>query len=294
MPLLATLRRIYRHPLNADAPWRGLLRFATWQVRTRLRPGPLVHAYTERSKLLVSRGMSGATGNIYCGLIDYADMGFLLHFLRPGELFVDVGANVGTYSVLAAAEIGADTIAVEPVPAAFAHLTANVALNEVQERLTALNVAVGSEPGTLAFTATEDINNHVTDAAGENTIQVEVRTLDGILSGHHPTLLKVDVEGYEAEVFRGGEATLAQESLQAIIIELDGLGNRYGYDERKVHDRLVKAGFHPCSYDPRARALVVLPSFGRRNTIYVRDVSAAQRKLVAARSVVIDRGRLAL
>jgi hypothetical protein len=34
------------------------------------------------------------TGNIYCGLHEFADMGFVLHFLRPGDLFVDVGANI--------------------------------------------------------------------------------------------------------------------------------------------------------------------------------------------------------
>lgn len=46
--------------------------------------------------------MTGATGNWYCGLQEYEDMSFVLHALRPGDLFVDVGANIGSYSILAA------------------------------------------------------------------------------------------------------------------------------------------------------------------------------------------------
>ena len=38
------------------------------------------------SKLIVRNGMTGATGNIYCGLHEFADMGFVLHLLRPGDL----------------------------------------------------------------------------------------------------------------------------------------------------------------------------------------------------------------
>ena len=45
-------------------------------------------------------GMTGATGNVYCGLHEFEDMALVLHALRPRDLFVDVGANVGSYTVL--------------------------------------------------------------------------------------------------------------------------------------------------------------------------------------------------
>ena len=45
--------------------------------------------------------MTGATGNIYCGLYEFLDMAFLLHFLRNGDLFGDIGSNIGSYTVLA-------------------------------------------------------------------------------------------------------------------------------------------------------------------------------------------------
>jgi hypothetical protein len=50
-------------------------------------------------------GMTGATGNLYVGLHEFEEMAFLLHFLRPGDLFADVGANVGSYTILAAVAV---------------------------------------------------------------------------------------------------------------------------------------------------------------------------------------------
>ena len=50
--------------------------------------------------------MIGATGNLFCGLHEIEDMGFVLHFLRSDDIFLDVGVNVGTYTVLAAGVAG--------------------------------------------------------------------------------------------------------------------------------------------------------------------------------------------
>lgn len=51
--------------------------------------------------------MTGATGNIYVGLHEFEDMAFLLHVLRRTDLFVDVGANIGSYTILAGGAAGA-------------------------------------------------------------------------------------------------------------------------------------------------------------------------------------------
>jgi hypothetical protein len=100
MGLMQTARFIRRHPLTRNAPVAAIVRFAGWQVASRMRT-EIVVDWIGGAKLAVRRGMTGATGNIYCGLHEFAEMGFLLHLLRPGDVFVDVGANVGSYTVLA-------------------------------------------------------------------------------------------------------------------------------------------------------------------------------------------------
>ena len=62
------------------------------------------------------------TGNIYCGLVEFADMAFVLHVLRAGDLFVDIGANAGAYTLLASSVAGAKTTCFEPAPATYARL----------------------------------------------------------------------------------------------------------------------------------------------------------------------------
>jgi predicted RNA methylase len=97
--------------------------------------------------------MTGATKNLYCGLDDFEDMGFLLHALRPSDLFIDIGANVGSFTVLAGAVVGASCIAIEPIFETYKKLLDNIAINRLNGRCEALNVAVGSEEGELEFTA---------------------------------------------------------------------------------------------------------------------------------------------
>ena len=69
--------------------------------------------------LIANAGMAGATGNIYVGLREFEDMAFLLHLLRPDDLFVDVGANIGSFTVLASGAVGARSLAIEPIERTF-------------------------------------------------------------------------------------------------------------------------------------------------------------------------------
>ena len=75
--------------------------------------------------------------------------------------------------------------------------------------------------------------------------------------------------------------------LKAIIIELNGSGKRYGYDEAAIHAKLTDLGFSPYSYDPLKRKLDKLARFGMNNTIYIRDVEYVEKRLKNADKVKI-------
>src|SRR5215212_3903441 len=126
MSLLKTLQYIVNHPLNRSNKLAAIKRYFNWQVSSRLNPHPVIYPFVEGSSLVVQKSMTGATGNVYCGLHEFNDMGFLLHFLRPGDLFFDIGANIGSYTILASAVVGASTVSFEPVPSTFRNLQKNV------------------------------------------------------------------------------------------------------------------------------------------------------------------------
>ncbi len=292
MGLLSTLRIVARHPLNADRPWRGLLRLLRWQLGARLVPGPVAVPLVDQTRLLVSPGMTGATGNIYCGLFEFEDMALVLHGLRPEDLFVDVGANIGVYSVLASGVADAQTLAFEPIPATYALLQRNLRVNGLESRVEALALGLGAQPGVLHFTAGLDTVNHVAAASDgqETQVEVPVQTLDSVLDGRVPRMIKIDVEGWETEVLAGAQATLAAPGLQVVLLELAGSGQRYGFDEDLLHQKMLDLGFEPCSYDPFLREL--LPCDGQRrhtgNTLYVRDRAELSRRLRAARRFTVQ------
>ena len=90
MGVLNTYKFIANHPLTKDHKLSTMLRWLKWQVGSRLVPGSVAIPFVNETHLLAKPGMTGATGNIYCGLHEFEDMGFVLHFLRPGDLFVDM------------------------------------------------------------------------------------------------------------------------------------------------------------------------------------------------------------
>jgi hypothetical protein len=116
-PLLSLFRYWQRHPIaRRDLPGT-VVRFLRWQLGTRLLEMPVVVPWIGATSLVDERGMTGATMNVYCGLHEAADMAFVLHLLRPGDRFLDIGANVGTYTILASGVAQAHSITLEPIPA---------------------------------------------------------------------------------------------------------------------------------------------------------------------------------
>lgn len=290
MGLKQTLSFIINHPLNKKQKVKAVLRFLIWQFYARLLNPTYVHRFTPKVKLIIKKGMTGATGNLYCGLHEFNDMTFLLHFLRKEDYFLDIGANVGTYSLLASGHVGAKSIAFEPVPQTFATLKANIALNRLESKVNAKNSAIGAEQGKIKFTQGLDTMNHIATSTDQNVVEVEVNTLDAImLENKMPTLIKIDVEGFETAVIQGSKQTLADNKLKAIIIELNGSGKRYGYDESKIHQELLDLGFKPYQYLPFKRELVELQAWGKANTIYVRDLEQVLNRLQKADPIQLRR-----
>lgn len=291
MALWDTLGFIVSHPVGRQGRLRALARFARWQVGSRILPGGSVVDFVGGTRLLVRPSMTGATGNVYVGIHDFEEMGFLLHFLRRDDLFADVGANVGAYSVLAAGACGARVRAFEPASVAFAHLEDNVALNRLAERVVARKAAVGASPGSVELTCGLDSVNHVATGGPREGLAVEtvpqVRLDDEF--DEAPIAVKIDVEGFEARVLEGMSRCLASGRLHAVILELNASGTLYGVEDRELRRTLADAGFRECSYDPLRRALTLRPPdfSAPGNSIFVRGQAAVEERIRSAPRLVV-------
>ena len=165
---------------------------------------------------------------LHHGIIDGHELPFEDYFVRtikPGDVFFDIGANVGFYSLLAR-DMGAAVHAFEPTPSTFAVLAKNVS------DVTLVNKAMSDSGGKIPFLDMGIANGTNTIMIKDKdapTIQIESTTLDEYCesSGVRPTMLKIDTEGADMKIIRGGMKTLRKyrptlvfETIDPDLIEL--------------------------------------------------------------------------
>ena len=279
MSALSNVSRFFAtHPLTRDNQLGAWKRFAAWQIRSRLQ-AEVVFPWIGGQRLVVKKGMSGATGNIYAGLHEFNDMMLPLHFLRKGDLFLDIGANVGSYTVLASGICGATTWAFEPDPVTARHLRRNIDVNGLGKLATVYEVALGAAPGEVKFTVGQDTVNRVTTDEDCPVRLVHQKRLDDLVADQEPTMIKMDVEGYEESVLHGSETVISTPSLKVIEVETTS---------PSLNKMLFSHGFAICNYDPFNRYLQLMPKTrNSSNTVFVRDVDFVQERLLKAKPITV-------
>ena len=219
-------------------------------------------------------------------------MSFLLHLLHEGDHFVDIGANIGSYTILAGGVSKARVTAIEPISTTFEYLKRNIALNGLGKRVCANQVGLSDKVGSLRFSTDLDTVNHVL-AEGEdiNSVEVPVTLLDDLIGGDVPTLIKIDVEGHELSVLRGGDNTLRNLRLLAVIMETNGSGSRYGVLDDQLIETMRAHGFSPFGYNPFTRKLFDVTRYGG-NTVFIRNRKQVEERLKEARRFQLINGEL--
>ena len=150
--------------------------------------------------------------------------------LAPGDCFLDVGANIGYFSVLAARRVGetGSVIAVEPSPTVFPLLEESARLNDAGAAVRLVNAAAGSDVGSIPIYSGPSHNIGLTTTVAERGFALEgvvpSLPLDAILRPEEKAalrMIKIDVEGREPEVLRGMGGLIgdSREDLE-IVIEL--------------------------------------------------------------------------
>lgn len=285
MRLYKNILYLLNHPLGKRNKLKSLSNFIKWQLTQKITRRPMLMPFIGDSFFLVSKGMTGATGNIYSGLHEFEEMAFLLHFLREEDVFFDVGANVGSYTILASKVIGANSCSFEPSPSTFKHLENNIFLNRIQAKAFVFNQGVGASKGEIKFSTNQDTINHIVLDGSEESITIKIDTLNNHILKHRimPKLIKIDVEGFETEVIKGADELIASKDLHAVIMELNGSGGRYGFDEDTIHQKMIDSGFIAYRYFPFERKLEIRAerSF-HGNTIYIKEIDFVKQRLKSA------------
>lgn len=177
-------------------------------------------------------GVIGVTLNDYlqqriffAGRYEPALIDWLKQTLGPSDVFWDVGANIGSVTIVAARQCRR-VVAFEPDPRSLESLMQNIRVNNLAN-VEVVNVALGSQSGTATLHQSSSLNTGMTSllpgrgqAAG--IAEVAVTRADDLIRARpdlSPTVMKIDVEGAEHLVLSGAQALLRQGGLRAIVFE---------------------------------------------------------------------------
>ena len=172
-----------------------------------------------------------------------------LERLKDGGTFLDVGANVGMFSMTVASHLeNVEIHAFEPVPANFLVLSNNLTINNLEAKVISNNLAVGRSCGTISM-AIDGQLSHVSVTEAESNLQttgINLVSLDDYCKSNNLTdvkLIKCDVEGFELDVVLGGKE-LIQSQKPSLILEIEEKWtSRYNYTAKDIFDVLETLGY---------------------------------------------------
>lgn len=146
--------------------------------------------------------------------------------IKPGDVVLDVGAQIGLYAIFFARWVGEGgrVVAFDPSPDAQKLMQRHVRENRLGDRISLVGSAVGAEDGMAVFQAAgADAQNSLVSRSGDTvrrkSIQVPISRLDSYCSSHQirPNVIKIDTEGWELPILRGAGQLLRDESITWVV-----------------------------------------------------------------------------
>jgi FkbM family methyltransferase len=268
--LVNSIRQIVENPYVPTG--QGLVRHAHWQVRKAFNRFPFEQQLAG-SRIMASHRNCAVSALINSqGLYDYNNMRLLQWLLRDGGTFFDIGANIGSYTLVASEQERARVFAFEPHPVTARLLSDNIRLNR-RGNVTVCPVAVGQEDGVVRLTdrAGSSVNHSVTGDGGQ-TVEVSCRRAETLCREYEvfPRYVKVDVEGFEFEVLTGFGPFLRH--VELLLIEFNGLSAQRSVGDKAIHEWLTAAGFRGAyRCEMKDRAFLAHAGLSREDALYVRE-----------------------
>jgi FkbM family methyltransferase len=214
----------------------------------------LVHNYKNLFKIRLYKD-SYLSEEIYRNLFEPEEAKFINAYLKKGDIFVDVGTNIGLYSLMAAKKVGVDgnVYSFEPVARTFQRFLENIEINKFKN-IISVNKALSDSSGVLEINVSCDgfdgWNSFTTMTRGSKSITetVDTTTFDSFFDDdaiwNRISLIKIDVEGWEKFVLLGGEEHFRRQVCPTIIIEfVDQNAKNAGYTCIDLYSQLKAYGY---------------------------------------------------
>jgi FkbM family methyltransferase len=223
---MSRLRWLLSHQEFRSHPIRVSRGVVSWEIHKRLAKNTLLELDGIK---LIARPIDGNGRLIsYFGTKFDPIFDFLKRSLQSGMVFVDVGANIGSHAINAARIVG-DTgrvFAFEADPETYNILQRNIELNQIVN-VTLRQTCVADNPGSVSFYKHKDsAKSSMVDRGEKTSIILPADRLDNLIPPNTKIdILKIDVEGAELNVLRGGKKIFVERSPSIVIVEVFDVRN---------------------------------------------------------------------
>ncbi len=230
---------------------------------------------------------------IYRGRFEYSERKFLNAFLRPGDTYIDIGANIGLFSLIAAKLVGktGKVYAFEPSGQTYQRLLENVNLN-CFTHIDCYQLALSDQVSDLNMTTSLDgfdaWNSLGKPTAGSDFATETVKATTWSLFAQennlvgHVTMMKIDVEGWESYVLSGATEILSRPDAPVLQVEFTEKNCKAANSScEALYHQLIKLGYQLFTYDPKSKSLV--PEALRARYPYLNLIATKKPEQVRAR-----------
>ena len=252
---------IWQHPANNNRKIKVLIDSLKWQALKHLFHKNKVIDYHGLKFICFTDSHSSSAAIYYNGLPDFDEMQFMKLHLKPGDAYLDIGANIGIYSLYAASLVGGTGVidAFEAGAYTADKFDQQITLNQLKQ-INLHRVAVADKNGEIYFEPTsDDCTAHISvnQAEKNNDEKINSVRMDDYLDPARIYAMgKMDIEGAEILALKGAEKMLTHANPPIWQLELAGYSQRYGYRSDQVLDYLKGFDYHCAIYDSTLKKVI--------------------------------------
>jgi FkbM family methyltransferase len=285
--MIQSIRNLLEAPYNKKHLLFALKRFTQWKlIRIFKRRNVHYRLWDNRAWILDYDSLQ-SMWIMYNYILDWEEFNLIKSYVNAGDQIMDIGANVGAYSVWMTKFVNPPGMlhSFEPDEENFKKLQINISINNIGDRVQANKCALSDKDGILHFTTGLDRENHISDGKEENIVSVNSRMLDTYFEENaisKVTYMKIDVEGFEYMVLKGARKILSGKGIEILQLEINHTVQNVGLSAEDLLRLLKEFDYSLCRYDVEVNQLIPIEYHKERENYFaVSDLKQVNLKLKA-------------
>ncbi|HBT93791.1 MAG TPA: hypothetical protein DEB23_05980, partial [Chitinophagaceae bacterium] len=273
--MLSSYKFLISAPFNKEYPIKAFVRFLSWKLIRLFKLQNLKVKFWNNRFFYINHDSFQSMWLMYNYIVDWEEFLFIHYYLRKNSIVFDIGANMGFYTIWISRSIDelGQIHSFEPDTKNFKRLSQNISINQFKGQFHTNNVAVSKQNGKMKMTIGFDGENHLVPSNfGGNSSIINVVCLDDYCNQHNINridFVKIDVEGFELDVLKGGIYLLTQKNVDVIQLEINRALINSGTTPIEIISFVEQNGYTFCTYDFKSNKIIPITVNDERENYFI-------------------------